>query len=218
MEFNSQNQLLVKFVIMNNKQQHWENIFEKKSTAEMSWTETYPSTSMDLINNLEMDKSLPVIDIGGGDSKLVDALLENGYNDISVLDISKKALERAQIRLGEHSKRVSWIVSDVLNFKPQKSYALWHDRASFHFLIDSMEIESYTNLVSQWVNKHLVIGTFSVNGPLKCSGLPISQYSCKSILKNFEEKFKSIECKSIIHNTPFDTKQDFIFSSFDKKL
>lgn len=217
MEFDSKNKLLVKFVEMIKKKDHWNHVFETKTSKEVSWTESYPKNSIDFIDALGLDIKLPIIDIGGGDSLLVDALLNKGYNDISVLDISEKALQRAQKRLGDHSKRVNWIISDVLNFKPKKKYALWHDRASFHFLTNHKDINRYNELVNKWVKSYLILGTFSEDGPLKCSGLPITQYSCESITKNFQKNFDLLECKYSTHQTPFDTQQHFVFSSFKKK-
>ena len=130
MEFDSKNKLLVKFIIMFKKEDHWENIFGTKTPKEVSWTETYPKNSVDFIDALNLDTKLPVIDIGGGDSKLVDVLLEKGYKDISVLDISSKALNRTKKRLGVSSKNISWIVCDILDFKPKKKYALWRQTSS----------------------------------------------------------------------------------------
>ena len=198
------------------KEDHWENIFGTKTPKEVSWTETYPKNSVDFIDALNLDTKLPVIDIGGGDSRLVDVLLEKGYKDISVLDISSKALDRTKKRLGVSSKNISWIVCDILDFKPKKKYALWHDRASFHFLTSPEDINSYKKIVNQWVNKYLVLGTFSKEGPLKCSGLPVTLYSCDSISKSFQEFFNPIKCEYLTHQTPFKTEQKFVFSSFEK--
>ena len=217
MEFDSKNKLLVKFISMIKKKDHWEKVFKTKTPKEVSWTETYPKNSIDFINHLNLDTRLPVIDIGGGDSLLVDNLIEMGFKDISVLDISKKALQRTKKRLGERSKKISWIVSDILDFKPKKKYSLWHDRASFHFLTNSKDIDCYKEIVNQWASKYMIFGTFSKEGPLKCSGLPITQYSCESIAKRFQKHFDPLECKYSIHQTPFDTQQHFIFSSFKKK-
>lgn len=217
MEFDSKNKLLVKFISMIKKKDHWEKVFKTKTPQEVSWTEAYPKNSIDFINQLNLDIRLPVIDIGGGDSLLVDNFLEMGFKDISVLDISKKALQRTKKRLGERSKKISWIVSDILDFKPKKKYTLWHDRASFHFLTNSKDIDCYKEIVNQWASKYMIFGTFSKEGPLKCSGLPITQYSCESIAKRFQKYFDPLECKYSIHQTPFETQQHFIFSSFKKK-
>lgn len=119
---------------------HWDNIYSTKTTQEVSWTQEVPKTSLDFIKNFHLPKSASIIDIGGGDSKLVDFLLEEGYTDITVLDISEKALERANVRLGQKATLVQWIVSDITTFKPERQYNAWHDRATFHFLTTSNQI------------------------------------------------------------------------------
>ena len=155
---------------MNISKQHWEQVFETKSPKEVSWTQKYPTISMELIQSFKLSKSSSIIDVGGGDSLLVDALLEKGYTNITVLDISEKALLRAQARLGERAKKINWIVSDINVFKPHKNYDLWHDRASFHFLTQKKDIINYTEIVNAYVSTALVIGTFSKEGPERCSG------------------------------------------------
>ena len=202
---------------MNTSKQHLEQVFTSKSPQEVSWTQEYPTPSMDLIQGFNLPKSTAIIDIGGGDSLLVDTLLIEGYTNITVLDISKKALEIAQNRLGEKAKKVKWIVSDINDFKPTKKYDLWHDRAAFHFLTQKEDIDRYTKTVNGFVSKALVIGTFSKEGPQKCSGLPITQYSCGSLSENFEEQFNLLECRAEEHTTPFDTLQNFTFSQFLRK-
>lgn len=165
-----------------------------------------------------LDKSSKIIDIGGGDSKLVDHLLNQGFENITVLDISEKALEKAKIRLGEKSKKVTWIISDILDFEPTETYDVWHDRAAFHFLTTEEEIEKYKSIVNKSVAGFLIIGTFSENGPLKCSGLEISQYSQEKLTSTFEEKFDKIDSVLEDHQTPFGTTQNFLFCGFKKRL
>ena len=201
--------------IMDQKKKHWENVFQTKTPQEVSWTEAYPKKSIELIQSFNLDKSLSIIDIGGGDSLLVDALLELGFTDLTVLDISEKALERAQKRLGERAQYIHWIESDILDFNPTKNYTLWHDRASFHFLTASRDIKKYTEIVTQSYAKHLVIGTFSTSGPEKCSGLLITQYDCKKLKNCFSSSYNQVDCIEIKHITPFNSKQDFIFSRFN---
>ena len=200
---------------MDPKKKHWENVFQTKTPQEVSWTEAYPKRSIELIQSFNLDKSASIIDIGGGDSLLVDALLELGFTNLSVLDISGKALERAQKRLGEQSQYIHWIESDIIDFNPTKNYTLWHDRASFHFLTDSSDIQKYTEIVTQSNAKHLVIGTFSTYGPEKCSGLLITQYDCKKLKNCFSSSYNQVDCIEIEHITPFNSKQDFIFSRFN---
>ncbi len=148
---------------------------------------------------------------------MVDFLLEEGYENISVLDISANALERAKKRLGNNAEKVTWIVADITEFEPTEQYDIWHDRAVFHFLIEENDIKKYQNLVSKAVKGNMVIGTFSTNGPLKCSGLEIKQNDETSLTSTFEANFEKIECFTIDHKTPFDTIQNFIFCSFNKK-
>tara|TARA_A100000164_G_C21777011_1_gene709089 strand:+ start:272 stop:886 length:615 start_codon:yes stop_codon:yes gene_type:complete len=198
--------------------EHWNNIYETKSPSEVSWTEDYPTYSIEFIESLNLDKSLPIIDIGAGDSRVVDSLIELGFNDITVLDISENALNRAKQRLGKISSKIDWISSDILNFRPKKTYNLWHDRACFHFLTKKEDIDYYKNIVRQNVTNHLLICTFSDTGPLKCSGLQVTRYSCEKIKKNFEDSFKLTNCKLKIHKTPFNTEQSFIYSSFRRKI
>lgn len=199
------------------RKEHWEKVFETKTPDQVSWTQSIPQTSLDFIHSFGDDKSASIIDIGGGDSHLVDCLLDEGYTNITVLDISLNALERAKSRLGERANDVQWIVSDVTEFNPDISYDIWHDRAAFHFLTEASEIEYYVDLVWKTVNKNMVIGTFSDKGPLKCSGLTISQYSDSELQQRFQQKFDAISCLNVDHTTPFDTTQNFTFCSFAKR-
>lgn len=194
---------------MTNKE-HWENIYTTKTPAEVSWTETYPTTSIELLAACNAPKDAAIIDIGGGDSLVVDSLLALGYTDISVLDISAAAIERAKNRLGEDASKITWIVADILDFKPTKNYYIWHDRAVFHFLTTTLDIAQYTKLVGQCV-RNMVVGTFSQNGPKKCSGLDISQYSTRTLAQTFEPKFHLCDSFYTDHHTPFGTIQNFAF-------
>lgn len=200
------------------RKKHWETVYETKNPDEVSWTQEIPKTSLAFIHSFGLDKSAKIIDIGGGDSKLVDFLLDQGFENITVLDISEKALEKAKIRLGEKSKKVTWIVSDILDFEPTETYDVWHDRAAFHFLTTDEEIEKYKSIVNKSVDGFLIIGTFSENGPLKCSGLEISQYSQEKLTSTFEEKFDKIDSVLEDHQTPFGTTQNFLFCGFKKRL
>jgi len=202
---------------MNPKKKHWENIFHTKTPDQVSWTETYPQTSINLIQTFNLDKSSPIIDIGGGDSLLIDALLEIGFTDLTVLDISGKALDRAKKRIGDQAKKVHWIESDILDFKPTKNFKLWHDRASFHFLTEPFDIKRYVEIINMSNTKNLVIGTFSTSGPKKCSGLPVTQYDCQKLKTCFTDSYNQINCLDIDHTTPFGSKQNFIFSKFNKE-
>ena len=201
------------------QKEHWEKVFETKQETEVSWYQQLPKTSLDFISKLNISKDAKIIDIGGGDSYLVDALLEQGFTNITLLDISAKAIDRIKNRLGAKANKVTFIVSDILDFNPVETYDLWHDRASFHFQTDAHQIEKYADIVSKAIvnNGHVVIGTFSENGPKKCSGLDITQYSEAKMKAVFESKFDLLDSFTEDHATPFDTIQNFIFCSFKRK-
>lgn len=203
----------------NSYKQHWETVFSTKAEDEVSWFQSYPKTSMEFVElfNLPLDSN--IIDIGGGDSHFVDALLEKGYKNIYVLDISAKAIEKAKQRLGERASQVHWIVSDVTEFEPPVQFDFWHDRAAFHFLTTEVAIYKYVSIAEDAIKKdgYLILGTFSENGPRKCSGLEIKQYSEASMSARFEIAFDRIKCIQEDHTTPFNTVQNFLFCSFRKK-
>ena len=195
---------------------HWEEIYASKTPQEVSWTQEIPATSLRLINEANIAKEAAIIDIGGGDSKLVDNLIKEGYTNLTVLDISGKALERAKVRLGDQAKLVQWIESDINTFVPTIQYAIWHDRAVFHFLTDDQEIQHYNELVSKHTTERFIIGTFSENGPLKCSGIAIKQYTINQLELLFGHSFKLITSFQEDHTTPFNTAQNFTFASFKR--
>ena len=165
---------------------------------------------------MHLPKDAPIIDVGGGESHLVDYLIDMGYSDLTVLDISQAALNRSQERLGSKANSVQWIQADITTFQPKKKYSLWHDRAVFHFLTQKEDIETYANTVSTAVDQYLLMSTFSKEGPLKCSGLPITQYDAESISANFSAAFELIQQDREVHTTPFDTTQAFIYALFKK--
>ncbi|MDA7708313.1 nodulation S family protein [Flavobacteriaceae bacterium] len=198
---------------------HWQNVYDKKNENEVSWYQKSPKLSLEFVKSLNLSLDAEIIDIGAGESRLVDNLLEMGFVNLSVLDISSKSIEKTKKRLGIKSKLVNWIVSDINNFNPTKKYDLWHDRAAFHFLKDSVEIDNYVKLVKSSLHNqgNLIIATFSENGPLKCSGLEVSRYSENSISDLFNNDFELIKSQKSIHKTPFSTSQEFLFSKFKKK-
>jgi ubiquinone/menaquinone biosynthesis C-methylase UbiE len=196
------------------RQMHWNKVYETKQSNEVSWTQEKPERSLDFIHGFQLNKEASIIDIGGGDSKLVDYLLDEGHENLTVLDISSTSLEKAKKRLGEKAKKVKWIVTDILDFEPDTTYDLWHDRATFHFFTNDKEIKKYVEIVERSVSGFLLIGTFSDKGPTKCSGLNIKQYSEHQLSKEFANSFYKIRCLKEDHVTPFNTIQNFIFCSF----
>jgi len=195
---------------------HWEKIYSEKSPQEVSWTQETPTTSIEFFNDFKLSKISPIIDVGGGESKFVDYLLENGYQNISVLDISENAINKAKERIGKKSENVDWIVCDINNFKPKQKYALWHDRAVFHFLTSEIEIKRYVENI-KLNTENFIVGTFSTSGPKKCSGLEITQYDKSLLSKLFEDSMEIEKVEYINHTTPFETTQNFIFCSFSSK-
>jgi 2-polyprenyl-3-methyl-5-hydroxy-6-metoxy-1,4-benzoquinol methylase len=202
---------------MSKRKFHWETVYITRKPNEVSWTQEVPQTSLDFIHSFNLSKTAKIIDIGGGDSNLVDFLLNDGFENITVLDISENALKRAKERLGEKADKVKWVVSDITEFKPDDFYDVWHDRATFHFLTTPEQIAKYISIANNVVNGYMTIGTFSENGPKKCSGLEIKQYSEAELQAQLSQKFSKIRCVTEDHKTPFNTLQNFLFCSFKKR-
>jgi SAM-dependent methyltransferase len=196
--------------------EHWEHVYQTKQPHEVSWTQNVPRSSLQFIQSFGLPLTAGVIDIGGGDSTLVDHLLDLGYEDVTVLDISPTAIERAKTRLGERANKVNWIVSDITEFVPTRTYDIWHDRAAFHFLIQPEHIEQYLNTAYRAVNHFLTLATFSTAGPMKCSGLEVRRYDQSLMETQLEGRFERMECITEDHTTPFGTTQNFLFCSFRK--
>ncbi|MEZ0486738.1 class I SAM-dependent methyltransferase [Fibrella aquatica] len=197
---------------------HWETVYETKSPDQVSWTQEVPKTSLDFIRSFELDKTAAIIDIGGGDSTLVDWLLTEGYTNVTVLDISAVALEKAKKRLGDKAKTINWVVSDVTEFEPTTTFDVWHDRATFHFLTTDEQVATYMETARKSVDGFMSIGTFSENGPTKCSGLSIKQYTEETLSTELENGFDKLRCITEDHITPFNTTQNFVFCSFKKRV
>lgn len=201
------------------KKNHWDLVYQNKNFQDTSWFQDVPSTSIAFLESLKLDKSAKIIDIGGGESHFVNYLLDKGFENISVLDISATAIEKKKRELGSKSATITWIVSDIVDFKPTETYDFWHDRATFHFLTDQNDIAAYVQTVQQFVAPEgaLILSTFSENGPTKCSGLPIQQYSETTLSARVEAFFTKIKCVIVDHITPFETVQNFVFCSFKRK-
>ena len=195
---------------MDNKK-HWENIYQKKEIDGVSWYQKVPIESLQLIKKYSISNSDKIIDIGCGKSFLADNLLELNYTDISLVDISSNALKEVKDRL--QNKSLNFIETDILNFNSNDKYDIWHDRAVFHFITNPEGIEKYISLCKKYINNHgiLIIGAFAEDGPLKCSGLEIKRYSVDQISGLFKETFELVESFKMLHKTPFDTEQSFLF-------
>ncbi|MEN8788272.1 MAG: class I SAM-dependent methyltransferase [Flavobacteriaceae bacterium] len=201
------------------KRDHWEKIYLTKDSEELSWYQEIPRTSLELIGQLELPVTARIIDVGGGDSLLADHLVELGYQDITVVDISKTALAKSRNRLGGKDDKVKWVQGDVVAFIPPEKFDFWHDRATFHFLIDENEIESYLETAHHYLNADgiLLLGTFSDKGPDQCSGLPVRRYSEESLGRRLAKQFDIIRCKTVDHHTPTGNAQNFLYCILRKK-
>lgn len=200
------------------KSQYWNDIYKKKDESHQSWFQGKPEKSLEMINELNLSKNASIIDIGGGESRLVDYLLEEGFTNISLLDISDESLEKTKQRLGPKANSVKLITSDVTTFNPAQKYDLWHDRATFHFLTDIKDVEKYLSIAYDALNVggSLIISTFSPTGPDKCSGLTISKYSQEELKQVFGKFFQNTKCFETTHTTPWGTTQDFVYCGFKK--
>ena len=203
-----------------NRKDYWEQIYQNKNFTEVSWYQAVPKTSIDFLKTSKIPKTAKIIDIGGGESQFVNYLLAKGYKNITVLDISANAIEKKKAELGKKANKINWIVCDIVDFQPTEKYDFWHDRATFHFLTQENEIEKYLQTIKNNVNTNgiLVVGTFSENGPTKCSGLEIKQYSEVALSEKISTFFNKIKCITTEHLTPFSTIQNFIFCSFQNLI
>lgn len=203
---------------MDKKKEHWEYVYEKKTDHQVSWYQDVPETSLRLINELQLSLESSIIDIGGGNSNFTIELQKIGYKNLSVLDISGLALMRTKKKMGDASKAVHWMESDVLDLIELNQYDVIHDRATFHFLTHEDDIKKYVDVVSDAMIKggHLVISTFSLTGPEKCSNLQVSQYSSSTLSLLFKENFVLTRSFNEIHTSPYNTTQDFVFCVFTR--
>lgn len=198
--------------------EHWDHIYQSRAPEQLSWTEAVPATSLAFIEGFRLSPDARILDVGGGESKLADHLLEKGFLNITVLDISREAIRHAQERLGEKAALIEWVVADVAVFKPEHSFDVWHDRATFHFLTTRREVAGYMANARAAVpaGGYLVIGSFSANGPGKCSGLPVRQYSEEDLVGELDNGFDKLKCITEDHQTPWGARQNFLFCSFKR--
>jgi SAM-dependent methyltransferase len=201
------------------RKKHWNRVYEKNLPNEVGWYQDYPKMSLKLIAITEIGADGSIIDIGGGTSKLPGILLDQGYKRLTVLDISGKSIEKAKIQLAENSNRITWIEADVTKFNFKEKFDVWHDRAVFHFLTEVEGRKGYINSLNQALrlNGHLVIGTFGLDAPPKCSGLPVVRYEPKTLHHELGNNFDLAETFFEDHVTPSGVRQKFIFCRFIKR-
>lgn len=197
-----------------NMKTHWEHIYETRAPTQVSWYQEHARFSLQYIRNTGIQKTDAIIDVGGGASTLVDDLIADGYQRISILDVSAVALQLARQRLGEHAGKVNWIESDITQADlPEQAYDLWHDRAVFHFLTQAKDRQRYIDTVRRAVRVggHIILATFAPDGPERCSGLEVVRYSPESLHHEFGGDFEMVDSTRETHHTPFGTEQKFIY-------
>jgi SAM-dependent methyltransferase len=198
------------------RQAHWEGVYTKKGENEVSWFQESPAPSLQLIAQVGATPASAIIDIGGGASRLVDNLIEQGFEDVTVLDLSEAALEAAKARLGGRAAQVQWIVADATVWEPLKAYDIWHDRAAFHFLTEDRDRAAYIARLERAlkVGGYAIIATFALDGPERCSGLPVVRYDPASLGQSLGRAFQLVDTRRQIHATPWGSEQSFQFSVF----
>jgi trans-aconitate methyltransferase len=198
------------------RQHHWENVYREKGEYQVSWFQETPAISLELLGAVGATPRSAVIDVGGGASRLVDALVEAGYGDVTVLDLSEPAIAIAKARLGERTAAVAWSVGDVTRWEPSRSYDVWHDRAAFHFLTEASDRTAYAARLTRALRPggHAVIGTFAMDGPERCSGLPVVRYDAARLSATLGDPFVLVETRRHEHQTPMGGTQRFQFSVF----
>ena len=195
---------------------HWEGVYGSKSEDQVSWFQESAATSLELLAHPGISKSSTLIDVGGGVSRLVDALIERGYADLTVLDLSGAALEAARQRLGPRAASVRWIEADITRWTPERLYDAWHDRAVLHFLTSEADQAAYTRALKKALRPGglAVIATFALDGPEKCSGLPVQRYSPATLAELLKDGFTALDSRTETHKTPWGSEQRFQYSRF----
>jgi SAM-dependent methyltransferase len=201
------------------RQNHWENVYSTKGENQVSWFQETPAPSLELIELAGAIRSSAIIDIGGGASRLADCLVSKGYENVTVLDLSAAALAAARARMGDKAARVTWLAADVTIWEPSRAYDIWHDRAAFHFLNDPKDQAAYVARLRRALRPggHAIIGTFALDGPERCSGLPVSRYDANSLAATLGGGFELIDTRRHEHTTPWGATQKFQFSTFRRQ-
>jgi 2-polyprenyl-3-methyl-5-hydroxy-6-metoxy-1,4-benzoquinol methylase len=197
-----------------NTRTHWESVYSSKAPDAVSWYRPHLEVSLDLIERCAPGRSASIIDVGAGESTLVDDLVSHGYREVTVLDVSKTAIEETRKRLGHAAENVHWVVGDVTEIAlPPQSFDVWHDRAVFHFLVDPAQRQAYVRSVLNAVKPggHVIVSTFGPEGPTKCSGLDVMRYDAEALHQEFGRRFRIEESSKELHHTPWGTAQQFVY-------
>jgi 2-polyprenyl-3-methyl-5-hydroxy-6-metoxy-1,4-benzoquinol methylase len=203
---------------MSTRSEHWQNVYTTKGERDVSWFQAGPKRSLALIREAAPDNTASVIDIGGGASSLAGELLEVGYRDVAVLDISPAALERAKSALGEAGAKIAWVAADITQWQPPRRWHVWHDRAVFHFLTATQDQEAYIRALDAGTapGAAVVISTFALDGPEKCSGLPVERYSAETLAARLGPGFRLMKAEHEDHHTPGGAVQKFSYAVLRK--
>ena len=201
------------------RQSHWQQVYLSKGEQQVSWSQADPQPSLGLIEKFAGGPGASIIDIGGGASRLVDALVKDGFAAITVLDLAEAALRAARQRIGSAGTAVRWIAADVTAWRPAQAFDIWHDRAVFHFLVEDNDRQAYIDRLSNGVRigGHAIIATFALDGPEKCSGLPVRRYDPAGLAKVIGGAFELLEYQAHRHLTPWGAPQSFQFSVFRRR-
>jgi len=197
-----------------NVETHWEKIYREKAADAVSWYRPHLETSLALIEKAAPERSVSIIDVGGGESTLVDDLVAHGYQNITVLDVSQTAIDVTKKRLGIAAEQVQWVTADIVDGElAPNAYDVWHDRAVFHFLTTLDQRVAYVRQVARAVRSggHVLVSTFGPDGPTKCSGLEVVRYDADSLHAEFGVRFRLLDSIKELHNTPFGTTQQFLY-------
>jgi len=201
---------------MGDEHGHWQQVYEERAPSEVSWFESAPDRSVALIEATGVGKDAAIVDVGGGASRLAGELLAAGYNDVTVADISERALEEARAELGDRAESISWIEADVRGDAFGRRFDLWHDRAVFHFMVDEADRAAYLDTLGESLAPcgHLVIATFGPQGPEQCSGLPVRRYGAEELADQLGPRFEALGSEIVVHGTPSGNAQQFLYARF----
>ena len=203
---------------MFDRKKHWLDVYQNKSSIDLSWYQKEPKLSLALIKDTQVENIEAIIDVGGGASFLVDHLQKECFTNLAVLDIAENAIVNSKKRLGNKAKEIEWFISDITEFEPPRKFSVWHDRALFHFLTNPTDRNAYIKVLKNSLREggHLIIGTFEIGGPQKCSGIEIVQYDNEKMITAIGDNFKLLDEKKEVHITPAKKEQKFIFFRFQK--
>lgn len=201
-----------------NTEKHWENVYESKEIDKVSWYQENCTATLDMIRQVPHDGNSSIIDVGSGATQLISSLLSMGQKNITALDISKTALSKAKAQLGQKADKINWVHASITTWSPDKVYDLWHDRAVYHFLTEEADRKAYVSTLKKALKKGgtLIISSFGLDGPEKCSNLPVRRHSPEMFDEELGPEFKRVECRTVEHETPWSSTQQFVYCRYQR--